>query len=246
MFVFEINMNISDSVQTFNSTGCGFKLFNPCMECISCSNVGQSVCPLEPVAPRNSEFFEINSNVKIRVVHVKPEKVEASVKVSSLLEKRSTCSSLSEEYWFTRWNKPLKNDNCDYSFRRSLRLSRLSCDNALKTPAKSYKICISIKIINIETFVERLIQETFLQAFEEYLAAKKKNIKEHTGGVVNLGFVSNSGDLTGVVLRKKDTFQSPAILSVDCITQQPLTNNNNALKGIDNMYCQSIVSGLKI
>lgn len=90
--------------------------------------------PLDPIAPENSEFFLIDSRIRIRIIHLKPESAQ---KYKSHHDyPYSKRSSLSEEYWFTKWNKPLKIGVCNCSFRRSLRLDILT-NQSLRTPIEN-------------------------------------------------------------------------------------------------------------
>lgn len=99
-------------------------------ECLSCRRIKHSVHPVEKIAPEFSEFVVINSKIRLRCIHVHPD----SLRKSRVLDfhtglERSNRSSLSEEYWFSKWNKPHRPQrigSCNCSFRKSLRLSTLS------------------------------------------------------------------------------------------------------------------------
>lgn len=56
---------------------------------------------------------------------------------------------------------------------------------------------ISKRIVNVETFVERIIQETIFEAFQEYYI-----LQNQTKGIDNLGFQKVENDVDEVILRK--------------------------------------------
>ncbi|KAB0801187.1 hypothetical protein PPYR_05541 [Photinus pyralis] len=178
------------------------KVINPCVYFLTNFTFAQSVHPVEPATPALSEYLLLPHHRRLRVIHVLPnEELHKSVVESKL---RMSRSSLSEEYWFTRWNKPLKLGNCNCSFRRSQRFSVLPYEtsNVSQRNLSQYFIPPT-KIINLETFVERLIQETLFEAFQEYLMkATKRRTKcdKSTGGVSNLAFVQEDD---GVILRRQ-------------------------------------------
>lgn len=100
---------------------CFPKVVDSWEQLLSVCTIKQPVYPLDPIAPEHSEFFLIDSRIRIRVIHVGPENTQ---KIPNLdIHQNSKRSSLSEEYWFTKWNKPLKIGICSCSFRRSFRLS---------------------------------------------------------------------------------------------------------------------------
>ena len=120
---------MTDEQFAADSSSCFPKVFDSWQQILSSLNLRHPVYPLDPIAPENSEFFIVDAKIRIRVIHVGPDSVH---KVRYSLEQGSKRSSLSEEYWFTKWNKPLK-IGCNCSFRRSFRLSTLSShSNRLK------------------------------------------------------------------------------------------------------------------
>ncbi|XP_017787292.1 PREDICTED: protein ABHD8-like [Nicrophorus vespilloides] len=140
-----------------------------------------SIYPTQPIGVKNSEFLRVNSN-NIHILHVKPDKqvVNKNLKHEAAEKRHSTNrNSLTEEYWFTRWNKPLRANPCNCSFRRSQRYSE--------------KFTQVSKITNIETFVERLIQDTVFEAFQEYTISRNK-------GCDNLAFLRSPDDEGSAVL----------------------------------------------
>nr|XP_022902003.1 protein ABHD8-like [Onthophagus taurus] len=179
-------------------------------------NVRHQIHPRDASGPKHNEFVRIDRKKTLRVIHVKPES-ENLPRVSYEHEKNKRKSnnrhSITEEYWFTRWNKPLKGGNCNCSFRRSQRYSKNSFINksfsSNDVRISNYDLPAT-KIVDVETFVERLIQDTYFEALQEYLV-KVKNI-----GIDNLAF-QTLDELDGVMLRRK--FDSPAVLEVECITQ---------------------------
>lgn len=57
------------------------------------------------------------------------------------------------------------------------------------------------RITNVATFVERIVQDTFYEAFQEYYIIKNKKL--NSGGTLNLAYVKNEDDDCEVILRKK-------------------------------------------
>jgi hypothetical protein len=118
---------MTEELYTSDSSGCFPKVVNSWQQLLTTLNIKHPVYPLDPIAPEHSEFFLIDSKIRIRVIHISPESVQKTTGHYGLeLHQNFKRSSLSEEYWFTKWNKPLKIGNCNCSFRRSLRLSVLS------------------------------------------------------------------------------------------------------------------------
>ncbi|EFA11067.2 protein ABHD8 isoform X2 [Tribolium castaneum] len=176
----------------------------PCQEFLSICTIKRPVYPLDPVAPDHSEFFLIDSNVRIRVVHVAPEN---GLKLPNLdLHQGAKRSSLSEEYWFTKWNKPLKIGICRCSFRRSFRLSVAENRDSFEAAPK--------RIVDVESFVERIIQDTIFEAFQEYYVLRNQN------GVINLAYQKSEDD--GVVLRKPVTRQPKQCLHKKYAQKKPV------------------------
>lgn len=248
-------MTSDENNQSVTSCGCISKLIHPCTNFLTHLNIGHPVHPIEPSAPDHSEFVEINSKIKIRVIHVTPTQVQIPSEYrpaprNSVNKKRNT-NSLSEEYWFTRWNKPLKIGNCNCSFRRSLCYPGLSstipelvdsrideCETDIHLNART-KVRLSVrerppvKIVNVHTYVERLIEETFFEAFQEYFMQQDSQWIS-TKGIDNPTYVNTEDDLKEVVLRKKQHISSlqsnsnPGSLAIeDGIVEQPVQNSQN-------------------
>lgn len=161
----------------------------------------------------DSHFIQLSSHRRIRVVHInantrKPRgwcvngagphvetmglpsegcHYNSKHRNSSLISNDSELSS--EEYWFTRWNRPLRmEDSCNCSFRKSwrnsLRDSRVllnevqedSRDNAdhmlcSLTPCEKYVVKEGVlpsrshKLLQIENFVEEVLKEVWNEVF---------------------------------------------------------------------------------
>lgn len=184
-----------------NSTnGCIPKILNPFRNILTLFN-GHQIHPLEPIGAKDCEFIVINSKIHIRVLHLNPENLRQSfvLNLNNTELYTSKRNSLSEEYWFTKWNKSLKIGNCNCSFRRSMRYSVISHQPQKSESIKSNFDLPPTKIVNVETFVERLIQETFFEAFQEYyMLANNQNL-----GSINLAYESTEDDCL-VTLRKKN------------------------------------------
>lgn len=185
------------------SNGCIPKILNPIRNIFTSFN-GHQVHPLEPIGPKDCDFILINSKIHLRVLHVNPDNLRRSFLFSLNNSEVYTSkrSSLAEEYWFTKWNKPLKIGNCNCSFRRSIRFSVISTQPSIQEKSVSTKSTFDLpptKIVNAETFVERLIQETFFEAFQEYYMITTNN---QSLGTINLAYESTEDDCL-VNLRKK-------------------------------------------
>lgn len=92
--------------------------------------------PSDPPAPKEFEFIVIDSKIQIHVIHLYPgnnRRSQLSKRLSLDVTNYSKRNSLSEEYWFMKWNKPLKIGNCNCSFRRSLRYSIIKNQPVLQT-----------------------------------------------------------------------------------------------------------------
>ncbi|RZC39497.1 abhydrolase domain-containing protein 8-like [Asbolus verrucosus] len=107
---------MTEEQYTSTTSGCFPKVVNSWQQLLSLLNIRHPVYPLDPIAPENSEFFLIDSKIRIRVIHIAPESIQkplSSGHYSLELHPNSKRSSLSEEYWFTKWNKPLKIGNSE-------------------------------------------------------------------------------------------------------------------------------------
>ncbi|CAH0561772.1 unnamed protein product [Brassicogethes aeneus] len=181
----------------YTNIGCVPKVVSTWRSFVSSLKFGHQVHPLDPIPPEDSEFIVIDSKFNIRVIHIKPSEKKRPPPVLRESFKRN---SLSEEYWFTKWNRPLKIGNCNCSFRRSMRYSIITNQPSKVNSEKSaLNLDKPTKIINVETFVDRLIQETFFESFQEYYMS----LSNKTSGKVNLAYDITEEEF-GVTLRKKN------------------------------------------
>ncbi|KRT83444.1 hydrolase [Oryctes borbonicus] len=190
---------------------------NSCFCLKSLLNISYQVHPINPSGPRYSEFLVIDSKKTLRIIHVKPDSQIARINFDSP-EKRLSMSrhSLTEEYWFTRWSKPLKTGSCNCSFRRSQRYSKLSNQfntisfSQLKNHSNSNLDISNIdnvklaatKITNIDTFVERLVQDTYFEALQEYIVKTEIELKNKNQMCYD-NVAYNIDNLDNIVLRNK-------------------------------------------
>ncbi|KAJ8982832.1 hypothetical protein NQ317_010454 [Molorchus minor] len=181
------------------SVGCVSKVVDTWRSLLSVLNAGHRVFPSEP-APKDCEFIVVNSKVRIHGMY---KNVCYLLTVPNDSNTNSKRNSLSEEYWFMKWNKPLKIGICNCSFRRSLRYSIISNQPMQNTDQKRESVLSAdlppTKIRNIETFVERLIQETFFEVFHEFYILQNKN----KTGNINLAYETTEEDDILVTLRIK-------------------------------------------
>ncbi|XP_066247273.1 protein ABHD8-like [Euwallacea similis] len=149
--------------------------------------------PSDPIPPKDSEIISIESKIKIRVIHLTPEKVRQSLLMTQDASKRS---SVSDEYWFMK-NKPLRNTFCSCSFRSSIRRSHRNSNNfngsSLQKDILSDKGGIEVASENstiekLEKFAEQLVEHTLNEAFNECL----KN--GHSEGVDNFAYEKSEID----------------------------------------------------
>ncbi|KAF5293318.1 hypothetical protein FQR65_LT10983 [Abscondita terminalis] len=195
------------------------KVLSPCVSFLRNFTCGQSVHPLEPAAPQFSEYLLLPHHRRLRIIHILPNTTIKNIhRPLSDSKIRSSRSSLSEEYWFTRWNKPLKLGNCNCSFRRSQRFSSLSHQRLSLSVYRPVSVIANdtnnlsqynippTKIVNLETFVERLIQETLFEVFQEYFMKTATNLNNQNDGLCNYAF-SSCDELDGVMLRKPKEIQ---------------------------------------
>lgn len=92
--------------------------------------------PSIPLASKEFEFIVIDAKIQIHVIHLYPghnRRSQLSKRLSTDISNYSKRNSLSEEYWFMKWNKPLKIGSCNCSFRRSVRYSVISYQPVLQT-----------------------------------------------------------------------------------------------------------------
>lgn len=155
---------------------------------LSCLKLRHSVHPQQPVEPKHSEFFEVTSRRRLRIIHIKPNKTELNnlKDNNGINEKTPNDNRVSGEYWFTCWNKPIQNTTCNCSFRKSKKNFTVDKRNRYS--------CMSNSSINdkLEMFVEKLITNAMLIAYQEYLKtsniiSNKKNLRSKKG-IINLSF----------------------------------------------------------
>lgn len=205
--------------------GCFGKLLGPVQNFVSKCATGHPIYPAEPVAPNHSEYLLVKHHQRLRVIHIKSDE---AINITGEQEKRRSTNrnSLSEEYWFTRWNKPLLLDNCRCSFKRLQRYSLLSnkgYSNCLpnKRTLKTYSLP-SVKIANVDTFVERLVEETLFAALNELQVQQNAlSTSLETGGTVNLGY---SGEVDDTVVRKRLSIDKDLICDKTSVTNTCKSN----------------------
>lgn len=223
------------------------KFLFPCTSLFPPFN-GHAVHPLQPTAPEYSEFVMVSSKIQIRVIHIRPNDIQFATDFPCI-NVRNKRYSLSEEYWFTRWNKPLKSGLCNCSFRRSQRFSIISdtcpslqlCENDLQMSDIGGKRFSNfdlpaIRITNVETYVERILQETLFEALQEYIVQEtiKQMPNDGSQGVNNSAFIISKDDIDEIVLRKNAcgiirNFDRPAVLPTECVTVHSKTLSQNSV-----------------
>lgn len=115
--------------------GCIPKVMKSWRDFLSTLN-NHRIHPSIPLAPKEFEFIVIDSKIQIHVIHLYPgsnRRSQLSKRLSLDVNSYSKRNSLSEEYWFMKWNKPLKIGSCNCSFRRSMRYSVISNQPRLQT-----------------------------------------------------------------------------------------------------------------
>lgn len=198
--------------------GCVQKLTGPCRGILRYFTLGHPIHPVQQTAPSHSEFISLRPKVRIRVIHVKPDDQTVLKEEYPCFSFNAKRLSLSEEYWFTRWNKPLKTGICNCSFRRSLRYSTILDTKNNSNRLSNFDIPPT-RITNVDTFVERLVQETLFEALQEYVMNKNvkfnpNNVKQ---GVSNTSYEVSEDDIDGIFLRSGSN-KSAAVLPTDCVT----------------------------
>lgn len=214
-------MALQSNNQPVLCCGCVEKLVGPCRGFFRYFSLGYPVHPIQPTAPHQSEFVNLGPKIRVRVIHVKPSD-------DSIQNEHFPCFnfnkrlSLSEEYWFTRWNKPLKTGICNCSFRRSLRYSAILDEKSNSNRLSTFDTPPT-RITNVHTFVERLVQETLFEAFQEYVMSIKINPKNVKEGVSNTSYEATEDGTDGILLRSiKSKCDNAAVLPADCVTVQNL------------------------
>lgn len=141
---------------------------------LSCFKKRHSVHPEQPVAPKHNEFFNVTSQRRIRIIHIKPEISNVQLRRDHhILNKRRTdkTQTLSGEYWFTCWNRPIQTDKCNCSFRKSTGNNKSDKVIVPVNIDKSY----NEKNSKIESYVEKIITNALLIAYQEYIKKYLKN-----------------------------------------------------------------------
>ncbi|KAK9890146.1 hypothetical protein WA026_008952 [Henosepilachna vigintioctopunctata] len=161
-------------------------------EFLSWIRTGHAIHPLEPITTEYSEFLVLNTKIKLHCIHINPDLLRKSkILEFQSQEVKNKRTSVSDEYWFTKWNKPSRTVNCNCSFRKSLRLSLASSPdvNVIDVPPilrNNVPSSIQHKIKYLENFVESLIEITLQEAIQEFYIAKCR--KNNSLGIVNLAF----------------------------------------------------------
>ncbi|KAJ9595693.1 hypothetical protein L9F63_013106 [Diploptera punctata] len=200
-----------ESVQNFMS-----RAVRPCITWIPCLQRWRQVHPATSTSNTHvgDKFIHLGSHRRIRVIHIESNKhkvnswyvvgkdddlenmgykseglnVSNKRKSLSLLSNYSELSS--EEYWFTRWNKPLKAaDPCNCSFRKSWRNSMGDSQILVNQPKvisdvnqdlhyEQFSQNISSKVQNryllIETFAERMLEGIWNEVFNCFSESESK------------------------------------------------------------------------
>lgn len=181
--------NVTD--RTTRTNGCDMNIFNQCFKLLPNISNRNCIYPLEVSAPDDSEFIKLQSKIQIRTIHVKPDNyIKDNINKRSYELRNQFRRSLSEEYWFTRCNKPIRNTSCNCSFRRSQRVSNIN--DVIDEQPNISNLRVNVKIINIETYVERLMEETFLQAFQECFILNSKTRNNYIFD--NYAYLNDDGD----------------------------------------------------
>lgn len=172
-------------------------ILDSCSSIFSCFKLKHRVHPQQPVEPKYSEFFEVTSRRRLRIIHLKPSKTEHVQKENAGIGEKTTDNRVSGEYWFTCWNKPIQaNGTCNCSFRKSKKNLNVESRNRFSCTSND-----SVRNDRLDYFVEKLITNTMLIAYQEYLkniigetgVLSKKNLRSKKG-VVNLSYDSDGDE----------------------------------------------------
>lgn len=205
---------------------------------LACFKLGRAVHPSEPVAPEYSEFLEISSRRRIRIIHIKPEKV-----IKENANRRSFRLS-TEEYWFTRWNRPMRNVACNCSFRRSQRFSKYSLasfrQNATNDSCSNKKKKVNEGILVVENYADKLICDILVAAFKEYTVnTEQQRINDYQSDLCN----KNEGiDNLAYKTHETDEVDNHAILTKDIHYLFKNGNSNKFSKDYQSVRVQNNVS----
>lgn len=208
-------MNCQANLQSWLelAQNCVLQVLRSCVGWIPCLQRRRQVHPAASHPFADTHFIQLSSHRRIRVVHISAntpkssdwcmngvgQRVEAMRIPSegchynskhrnlSLISNDSELSS--EEYWFTRWNRPLRmEDSCNCSFRKSWRNSlgdsRVILNEMQEDPKDStdQMFCSltpcekyvgqegvlpsrSNKLLHIENFVEEVLKEVWNEVF---------------------------------------------------------------------------------
>lgn len=142
----------------------------------SCLKIHHAVHPEQPVAPKYSEFFQVSSRRRLRIIHIKPNMVEVQLRRENTSNKKRTernRKTSSGEYWFTCWNRPIRNDPCNCSFRKSLRGEKGERNRNSRLGNVDIRERCNEKIPkSIDLFVDKVVNNAFYVAFQEYAKYK--------------------------------------------------------------------------
>lgn len=222
-----------------SETSC-FKKFYTCSNFKSFMSNAQ-IHPLDILPSSENQYLTVDRDKKIRVIHVSPKNI---LRERSKLDKRVSRASLSDEYWFTQWGKPLRNNPCKCSFRRSARFSKLSTELGIFASQRidsNKKTATSSKAIsNLDTFVELFIQETLLSAYQEISnrnSANEKISSSKKEGLVNLGFVPIEND----IIQEEDIFinEKKLVGNVE-LRKKNCVHSQNGIKTVSSSLLKSI------
>lgn len=202
-------MNRQADLQSWleSAQNCVLQVIRPCFCWLQRQ---RQVHPAASSPSGDSQFVQLSSHRRIRVIHIDANRRKSSgwhmngagmemlglpseqCHYSSIHKNLSLVSNYSElsseDYWFTRWNRPLRiSDPCSCSFRKSwgnllgdsrLKLNqtqeetnagtgqlldsvtlRENCVDEGKLPSRRHKL------LQIETFVEEVLQEVWNEVF---------------------------------------------------------------------------------
>ena len=208
-------MNCQANLQSWLelAQNCVLQVIRSCVGWIPCLPRRQQVHPAASHPFADSHFIQLNSHRRIRVVHINAnarksgsgcmngvgQHVETTriptdgchynIKHRNLSLISNDSELSSEDYWFTRWNRPLRmEDSCNCSFRKTWRNSlgdsrvilneiqdnpKDSTDQMLcsLTPCEKYVghegllQSRSHKLLQIENFVEEVLKEVWNEVF---------------------------------------------------------------------------------
>lgn len=162
----------------------GFQWAFGCLPCVK----GQHRIHPSTLEPTNGLYVVINAKKRLRIIHILPDSDSALSKVKTNIPDqvdsgdRCSLDSSGGDYWFMRWNRPIRpnfqRNSCNCSFRRSqsrsksdLRESKLENNNdssILPTLAEATNFQNSVEINSTEnnlcTLAEKISQDILDEA----------------------------------------------------------------------------------